>query len=123
MRTDRQTVGLIFRALRRTGIFARQSYSCCQGCAWDEAEEERGGKPFVFYHQQDAEAFDRNGNLTRPLMIRFGTGNDDSAEDAALGHLVAGIADSRGADVRWSMKPADCIEIHPSSAHPAEKAP
>lgn len=42
-----------FRVLRKQRFFARQNWSCCQGCGCSELPE--GTMKYVFYHAQDAE--------------------------------------------------------------------
>ena len=43
-----------FKALRKKGYFARQSFWCCQSCAWSAMTDEQANKA-VFYHRQDAD--------------------------------------------------------------------
>ena len=49
-----------FAALEEEGIIARQNFTCCGTCAsaeiWDEIDDSREWKGYVYFHQQDTES-------------------------------------------------------------------
>ena len=49
-----------FAALEEEGVIARQNFTCCGTCAsaeiWDEIDDSREWKGYIYFHQQDAEA-------------------------------------------------------------------
>ncbi len=49
----KQNLNSAFKALRKKGYFARQSWTCCSTCGWYEVPDDKGDKA-VFYHKQDA---------------------------------------------------------------------
>jgi hypothetical protein len=105
-KTDRQRVNDVFRALRRAGITARANFKCCMNCGLTALEDEYGlkeGDNFVFFHAQDAEVFDREGRLTRPLMVRHG---GVIAPVAALAAFNAA-----GFNAWWDGDEARCVEV------------
>jgi len=61
-----------FRALRKSGYFARQNFWCCQTCGWADVPEGKENK-VVFYHRQDND--DRK--LGNPFHVAWsGDGNE-----------------------------------------------
>lgn len=72
-KTDKQVLNDVFRELRKKGFVARQNYWCCQSCAWSAVESEydtNDDSNIVFYHNQDADAFE-NGNLESILYLAW----------------------------------------------------
>lgn len=74
--THRDAIRTAFAALRKQGYIARMNFMCCGGCAVDALArliEVRDGDPatakVVYYHRQDAEAFNRHGNLRRNMYL------------------------------------------------------
>lgn len=63
---DRERLTIAFRALRKIGYFARQRFWCCQSCGWSAVPEDQTDR-VAFYHKQDANAFDRFGNITNEI--------------------------------------------------------
>lgn len=57
--SDKDRIEQAFMVLRHRGWFARADWKCCQtcGCA---AVPEGQSEHYIFYHHQDAEAFQRN---------------------------------------------------------------
>jgi hypothetical protein len=76
---DKTKISNAFKNLRKNGWFARMSFWCCQSCGCAAVPEGFNNK-FVFYHKQDAEAFDREGNLggknKRTMYLTHGEGGD-----------------------------------------------
>ncbi len=70
--TDRQLIVRVFNKLRKQGFVALTKAACCQGCSWSMLDKKYKGKipeNVVFFHDQDADAFNRFGRLERPLYI------------------------------------------------------
>ena len=66
---DRQRLGTAFAQLQAAGIFAQGNLACCNTCALAEIPDDMD---FVFWHGQDDEHFDADGNLTRTLHLGWG---------------------------------------------------
>jgi hypothetical protein len=98
-----------FKELRKRGYVCRQSFTCCGSCGSYELAKmvtARGGDPdtakVVWYHRQDAEAFDRfGGKLTRNLMLRW---NGDAAE-------IKQVLEAQGLQVIHDGDDNRCIEV------------
>ena len=54
-----------FAALAEEGVIARQNFTCCGTCAsaeiWDEIDDSREWKGYIYFHQQDAESLAESG--------------------------------------------------------------
>ncbi len=105
--THKDRVTAAFKALRKLGYVARQHLACCSSCGsyeLGEIIEARGGDldtaKVVWYHRQDAEAFE-NGMLTRNLMLRW---SGDAAEIKRVLETQGLLAIHNGDDSR-------CIEV------------
>ena len=58
---NKSNLNKAFKALRKSGYFAEQNFTCCQSCAWAEIPDEQSEKA-VFYHRQDADDLKENGS-------------------------------------------------------------
>lgn len=70
--TDKQKLSNAFQTLREQGFVAEENYACCQNCGWYELGEEYAitdDTNVVFYHNQDNESFDEEGNLMSPMYL------------------------------------------------------
>jgi hypothetical protein len=47
-----------FKDLKKLGYFAEQDFMCCQSCGWAAVPDGQASRA-VFYHAQDAEAFEQ----------------------------------------------------------------
>lgn len=94
--TDKQVFNNMFKTFRKEGFIARQNYLCCQNCAWNAVESDYDAdenSKIVFYHGQDAEAFEGK-TLTRTLYLAWqGTGAD--------GRKIREIIEEHGFEVDW----------------------
>ncbi len=68
--TDRDRIRDAFKDLRKLGYFARMNFWCCQTCAWYAVPEDKAEK-VVFFHHQDADSFDKIGNLEREMYLAW----------------------------------------------------
>jgi len=82
--THKEAIRAAFTALRKQGYVTRMNFMCCGGCACaaiGDLVTERGGDPdtakAVYYHRQDAEAFDHRGNLKHGMYFGW---QGDAAE-------------------------------------------
>lgn len=61
-----------FDELAEIGVLARQSFACCGTCAtaeiWDERDDSRAWRGYVYFHSQDAERI----HNTRETYIGYG---------------------------------------------------
>jgi len=96
--TDRQSLMIAFKSLRKRGIAARMNFRCCTSCATAESPDDR---PMVYWHGQDDDAFEGE-TLTQTLFIGFCTPDGKNAAAAAKAAceaiIAAGIAPER---VEW----------------------
>ena len=58
---DRNKIAGAFRELRKMGWFARMDFWCCQSCGCAALPDKC--TKYVFFHNQDAEAFNEEGNI------------------------------------------------------------
>lgn len=67
--SDRAAINAVLRRIDKLdGFKAKANFRCCQSCAFYELGQDETLKNVVFYHQQDADAFDQ-GILTRDLYL------------------------------------------------------
>lgn len=107
--THKDRVNAAFKALRKLGYLARQNFACCSSCGSYELGAmitDRGGDPdtakVVWYHHQDAEAFDRpSGTLQRNLMLRW---SGDAAE-------IKKTLEAQGLRVIHNGEDSQCIAV------------
>lgn len=129
--TDKAKVTAAFKALRRRGFIARQNYKCCGSCAGyalaERVKEDvlNGGElPVngVYYHQQDNDAFGRDGNLTSTLYLRHGIDVildpdlkpplEYVSNPESTGVIVEALR-KQGLDAEWTGDMGRCIEVKP----------
>ena len=65
--TTRTQVNNAFKKLQDAGYFAEQNFWCCQSCGWNAIEE--GVEKVVFYHEQDAEAWNEDISVMQALAL------------------------------------------------------
>ena len=59
-----------FYVLENLGYFVAQDFWCCQNCAWNALTDEQALKA-VFYHRQDADSLDADGNLKEYMYLAW----------------------------------------------------
>lgn len=115
-----------FRALRKRGYIARQSFSCCSNCAGYDLsimlkEAHEAGKALprgsVFYHRQDAECLRETGRT----MLRYGQieywgheVNEILATPLSTDQVAVEVMEElerAGVPAEWDGDTARCIEI------------
>lgn len=117
----RKGVTVAFRELRKHGLFARQKFECCMNCALAAMELKPDQIGAVYYHGQDAAAWDyhvseygRSFHASRNLCIRY-TGNDTKNDHNhltyAIGCMVVKALKEQNLPVTWSGKPSEVIYI------------
>lgn len=95
---DKKPLNTAFSAMRKAGIFARQSFECCQSCGLASVPEEQAEKRgYVFYHQQDAEDLKKKGEC----YLAWGIGGGMGAQKN-FGNKVREILESAGVVVDWN---------------------
>lgn len=92
-----------FSILRENGIFARMNFKCCMSCATAAVPKDR---PSVYFHNQDAEHFNRGG---KPLCIRFCT--PDGKRIKTLANTAIRVFKSAGLTVVWDGDTNHIIEV------------
>jgi hypothetical protein len=106
----KDNLNVVFRALRKMGLVARQNFLCCSTCAcaelYDRLTDDKIGA--VYYHQQDAARMREQGTL----CIRY-SGNEDNGEcsQRVVGEIVVAALRARGFDPEWDGDPAKVIEV------------
>lgn len=84
-----QSVTKAFKALRKSGYFARQNFACCQSCGLAELPD--GTANYVFYHSQDSDDLKESGTC----HLAWG---GDGAE-------IVKILNANGVKTEWNGSP------------------
>ena len=101
---DRAKIRKAFDELRKLGWFARQGFWCCQTCGCAAVPESYNNK-FVFYHKQDAESINDNGDLDEHGMyLTHGEGGN--------GTEIMEILNKHGLNVEWNGNNATRILVY-----------
>jgi hypothetical protein len=99
--TDSDRLDAAFAELERSGILARQDFTCCQSCGhaeiWDEAVDPSAWRGYAFYHRQDTEAAVEG----RGLYLGFGSTGGRAAETASIGAEIVAALHAQGLAVDW----------------------
>lgn len=104
---DRNRIAKAFKELRKRGWFARMNFWCCQSCGCSAVPDKAKNK-FVFYHNQDADSINdegnigvgwrwrRSGHLTDEvvLYLTHGEGGD--------GREIVEVLNANGLDASWN---------------------
>jgi hypothetical protein len=95
MPSDKNRIGKAFRALKKLGYETMAGKMCCGTCSAAEMKTNK----YVYYHSQDADAFDEDGNLTdksrRNAMVYIGHGEDGD------GWEIAKALTDQGLIIQW----------------------
>jgi hypothetical protein len=97
---DRERLRDAFSALRKLGITAKMSFSCCSNCGWREVEQGRRGT--VFWHMGMDEAF-KQRQLVSKLALAW-RGNKQ---------LICDVLSSRGLVVEVPVNNSTPIFVQP----------
>jgi len=111
-----------FDELEAAGITALPDHACCMSCGLAELDERvPAGAPYVFYHQQDADAFEGQ-RLTGKLFLAYGLNVVDAPEAAvrAIGRRVV-ESGRRHFTMEWSGDVQHRIALLPDD-DPTEEA-
>ena len=65
---DKNLITKAFKLLRNKGYFAKQNYYCCTNCGWSAIPEDKADHA-VFYHNQNAESFEKDGNIRKKDIL------------------------------------------------------
>ncbi|MGW7596333.1 DUF6891 domain-containing protein, partial [Streptomyces rubiginosohelvolus] len=107
--TDPDRLERAFARLDRSGITAREHFTCCRSCGMSEigAAGREDARGFVFFHNQGTES----AAAGHGLALYYG-GFDDSAEaTAAVGREVVAALREAGLTVEWDGSPDKAIEL------------
>ena len=113
--TDCDRLDTAFAELDRTGIVARQHFSCCGTCGAHEIHDEmdqaeKAGTPprgYTFFHVQDTEHA-VGGDL---LYLSYGAVNRDKTASVAVGREVVAVLGLHGLSPAWNGKHAHRIAL------------
>ena len=115
----RYDVNKLFKMCRAVGLFARQNYWCCNscGCAALESDMQPKHVGWLFYNQQDTDAFVFDGVedsvLWRPLWLTYGDPKGDPEDTIAVGHMILALMSELGLQTEWDGNPNTRINILP----------
>jgi hypothetical protein len=101
---DRERLRDAFSALRKLGITAKMSFSCCSNCGWREVKQGRRGT--VFWHMGMDKAF-KQRRLVSKLALAW-RGNKQ---------LICDVLSSRGLNVEVPLDNSTPIFVHPQPRH------
>lgn len=103
--TDCDKLDDAFAELDRSGIVARQNFTCCQTCGHTEIEDEimdaqeyRRIRGYVFFHQQDSES----AAETDCLHLAYGTPDHDEDGSVVIGHEIVTTLRKHKLAVEWN---------------------
>ncbi len=113
--TDCDRLDAAFAALDRTGVVARQNFTCCGTCGLagidrEIAAAEAGGvrtRGYSFYHMQDTEAAVEGYGL----CLHYGSCGEGEAADLAIGREVAAELKRHGLRPEWNGSLDRRIEV------------
>lgn len=102
--TDRERVAAVFKDLRSAGLTALMSYKCCSSCAVAALAKKGLGDEdsYVFFHQQNDDAFGDDGNMVDALYLHHQGGGGWAAKMAFR---------AAGFKVAWDGTEAKCVEV------------
>ena len=105
-----------FKQMRKSGLLARQNFSCCQTCGCYELAEkakkmEKKPKGYVFYHRQDGAQIRKEYERgeTPSTYLAFGAYGDFTKEQVA--DLVIACLTANGMTVEWKGDPGTRIKV------------
>lgn len=120
--TNRDRLNEAFARMRRTGLVARQNFSCCGSCASAELASVLRAKPrkvgAAYYHRQEGARLRgwrtkwgsyRDG--AEKVSVGYGSLEGAVERDAYVGGLVAEAAKAAGLGVEWDGDPSRCVII------------
>ena len=108
--TDKKLFNEMFKKIRKEGFIARQNFKCCQSCAMVAIDNIYGnledGSNYVFYTNQEAESFEKNGKLFQIIYLAWGGDGDK----------IKSIIQEHGFEVEWNGSKDECIGVLPKTA-------
>ncbi|NEC09645.1 hypothetical protein [Streptomyces sp. SID7909] len=107
--TDPDRLERAFARLDRSGITARENFTCCRSCGMSEigAAGREDARGFVFFHGQGAE----HAAAGHGLALYYGGFQDSPERTAAVGREVAAALGEAGLTVEWDGSPDKAIEL------------
>ncbi|GHB04496.1 DUF6891 domain-containing protein [Streptomyces termitum] len=108
--TDPERITAVFEELDRSGIVARENFTCCRSCGTAEIGAEEGAseaRGFVYFHAQCTEGVAGGG----ALYLLYGGFDGRSETTAAVGAEVAAALRGRGLAVEWDGDPSAAILV------------
>ncbi|MCX5201646.1 hypothetical protein OG897_09310 [Streptomyces sp. NBC_00237] len=106
-RTDPERVTEAFAVLERSGITAREHFTCCRSCGLAEIGDRaaRGARGFVFFPTQGTAAAAAGGGL--PLY--YGGFAQSAEVTASVGREVVAALGGAGLEVEWDGSPESSL--------------
>jgi hypothetical protein len=112
--TDCDRLDRAFAALERSGIVARQNFTCCQTCGHAEIGDEIAkaqGEPeavgYAFYHMQDTE----HAAQGYGLCLAYGALEQGEAAQQKVGRSIVEALRKEGLAAEWSGDVRKRIEV------------
>ncbi|HEU5109794.1 MAG TPA: hypothetical protein VFT95_14725 [Micromonosporaceae bacterium] len=111
--TDCDRLTAAFTELERSGIVARENFSCCTTCGVHEIGEEVErldgvARGYTFFHEQDTEGAAEAGH---PVFLSYGATRAGGGDPLAVGHEVVATLRRHGLDPHWNGDLARKIEV------------
>lgn len=111
--TDCDRLEEAFAALERTGIAARENFTCCPSCGMaeigGEVTDPDRTRGFVFFHHQSTRAAAEGHGLT----LQYGGFDGSEETTAAVGREVVGALQAAGLSTDWDGDPGRAIAVRP----------
>ena len=99
--TDCDLLDRAFAALEKSGIVARQDFTCCSNCGLaeigDDVDDIGAKDGYVFYHMQDTERAVEGGGL----YFSYGVFGGDESGSLSIGHRVVQALQAVGLQPKW----------------------
>lgn len=96
MTSDQERINKAFDTLEELGYETQAAKWCCTTCSVADFETNK----FAFYHEQDAEAFDEEGNIIDDIEHRNGKVYIGHGEDGD-GFEIAKALSDQGLVIEW----------------------
>jgi hypothetical protein len=109
--TDPERLTRAFIMLQKSGITARENFTCCRSCGQAEIGAEGGpdARGFVYFHTQCTDS----AAVGDGLMLLYGGFDNSSETTAAIGDEVVAALEAVGLPAEWDRDPHRAVTVTP----------
>ena len=113
--TDNDKLDAAFAALEKSGIVARDNFTCCLSCGGSEIGQQIDAageaglavRGYVFFHEQDTDSAVEGGGL----LLAFGAVDERESATLAIGRETCEVLRSHGLAPVWADDPNKRIHV------------